>query len=466
MTKRVGRNDPCPCGSGRKFKKCCIDGGQETEAEATGFPRGDLTLLVETPRGTMARIIPSASPLSTGIEQGYAAEAATHDAAAVWGLPDFVYLPETAALASGTRELGDGLLVVGDLGVVVQVKSREAATRAADKEQRWLYKKTAEAIRQGNGTIRQLKLRPRMLKNLRGRSVEIDGNAHRWLVAVVLDHDEPPDEMLPPLNEAKHPTVVLLRRDWEFLFDQLKSTHAVAEYLERVAGEVVPLGEEPLRYYDLAQADAVAEPEPFPVELGAGGDVVSAPLLPLAPVATSDRRAHEMVRLIFEDIAATRLRQATELQRLHVLAELDKLPVGQRSEIGRFVLAAMAEVDREVEGGIAWRMRSVRGRDGRTHLGFGACSSPHTKEIQEVFGWWAQLRHYDLLERISANKDLTTVAVLLTPRRDGQRPWDTTMCAVSGDLSFADEELEALRSIWPTPTEWEWPPESSRAPAG
>lgn len=22
--KRVGRNDPCPCGSGLKFKKCCI----------------------------------------------------------------------------------------------------------------------------------------------------------------------------------------------------------------------------------------------------------------------------------------------------------------------------------------------------------------------------------------------------------------------------------------------------------
>ena len=24
---RVGRNDPCPCGSGRKYKKCCGDGG-------------------------------------------------------------------------------------------------------------------------------------------------------------------------------------------------------------------------------------------------------------------------------------------------------------------------------------------------------------------------------------------------------------------------------------------------------
>jgi uncharacterized protein YecA (UPF0149 family) len=28
-TVRVGRNDPCPCGSGRKFKKCC-------DAVATG----------------------------------------------------------------------------------------------------------------------------------------------------------------------------------------------------------------------------------------------------------------------------------------------------------------------------------------------------------------------------------------------------------------------------------------------
>ena len=22
---KVGRNDPCPCGSGKKFKKCCVD---------------------------------------------------------------------------------------------------------------------------------------------------------------------------------------------------------------------------------------------------------------------------------------------------------------------------------------------------------------------------------------------------------------------------------------------------------
>jgi uncharacterized protein YchJ len=23
MTEHIGRNDPCPCGSGKKYKKCC-----------------------------------------------------------------------------------------------------------------------------------------------------------------------------------------------------------------------------------------------------------------------------------------------------------------------------------------------------------------------------------------------------------------------------------------------------------
>ena len=23
LQEKVGRNDPCPCGSGKKFKKCC-----------------------------------------------------------------------------------------------------------------------------------------------------------------------------------------------------------------------------------------------------------------------------------------------------------------------------------------------------------------------------------------------------------------------------------------------------------
>jgi len=30
--KKVGRNDPCPCGSGKKYKKCCLP--KETQARA------------------------------------------------------------------------------------------------------------------------------------------------------------------------------------------------------------------------------------------------------------------------------------------------------------------------------------------------------------------------------------------------------------------------------------------------
>jgi hypothetical protein len=27
--KEIGRNDPCPCGSGKKYKKCCMDKAQD-----------------------------------------------------------------------------------------------------------------------------------------------------------------------------------------------------------------------------------------------------------------------------------------------------------------------------------------------------------------------------------------------------------------------------------------------------
>jgi len=29
---KVGRNDPCPCGSGLKYKKCCLPKEEEQEA--------------------------------------------------------------------------------------------------------------------------------------------------------------------------------------------------------------------------------------------------------------------------------------------------------------------------------------------------------------------------------------------------------------------------------------------------
>ncbi len=34
MSKLAGRNDACPCGSGKKYKKCCMEKDREVAAEA------------------------------------------------------------------------------------------------------------------------------------------------------------------------------------------------------------------------------------------------------------------------------------------------------------------------------------------------------------------------------------------------------------------------------------------------
>jgi tetratricopeptide (TPR) repeat protein len=34
MATKTGRNDPCPCGSGKKFKQCCLKKEEEAEREA------------------------------------------------------------------------------------------------------------------------------------------------------------------------------------------------------------------------------------------------------------------------------------------------------------------------------------------------------------------------------------------------------------------------------------------------
>ena len=86
-----------------------------------------LTLIVETPSGTLVRRVPDATPLPDAPLQGYAAEEATRNAAATWGLPDFVFRPKQQRSGSSVRELGDGLLVVGRRAAVLQ--SRQACAR-------------------------------------------------------------------------------------------------------------------------------------------------------------------------------------------------------------------------------------------------------------------------------------------------------------------------------------------------
>jgi hypothetical protein len=68
--------------------------------------------------------------------------------------------------------------------------------------------------------------------------------------------------------------------------------------------------------------------------------------------------------------------------------------------------------------------------------------------IQTAFGTYVRLRHLQHLEVMRERARLLTAGVLLTPRTDGLRPWDTTMIATSGDESFSTEERAEVEHIW------------------
>jgi hypothetical protein len=455
MASTIGRNDPCPCGSGEKFKRCCLS---EAQAAARNARPGsaewtpDVTLLVETADGPMLRLVPGASPLRDNPSEGRAAEMATHEAAALWGLPDFVYLPDVVKVGAGLRELGDGIVIVGSTAIVLQVKRREVISAKPERERSWIRKSVEQALSQADGTIRRVARESAMLTSMRGRTIEIVGAQYQWMSVLIIDHDDPPSGVVPSLGDAQYPAVAMLRRDWEFLFDQLKSTSAVAEYCVRVADQPIEVGTEPARYYQLAQADHKAPQEPIDPRLTVPGHpIASTPKLPLAPAASDDLNAHRMVRTVLEHIALTRLMHAKEEDVLRILSELDRLPVGSRAVFGRFLIDAISEAKGSSDDAIVWRYKSLRGNQGQAHLAYGACNRPHDKEIEGAFHLWVRLRHHEVVSVTRDHENLTTVGVLLTPRDEKTLPWDTTVTAVSGDVGFTAAEIESAREIWPPP---------------
>lgn len=411
---------------------------------------GKLTLVGRTESGQFTRVVPAAMPLRTDIEPGTATEIAVHDAAALWGLPDFFFRPSVEHSGSKNRELGDGLLVVNDLGIVVQAKGRNVAPADPTREQAWIEKQIDAALGQARGTVRRLRRSPATLQNGRGRPVTIDGTAYKWVAAIVLEHPDPPEGFTPAVGSNPGlPTVVLLRRDWEFLFDQLKSTYAVAQYLTRAADTECCLGHEPVRYYRLANDDHNTDPDELDPALLAGGKQISAPLLPRAPASHDDRDAFALYRSILEDIAASPGLNDDEPSRLRILADLDRLPVNHRSQMGRHLLDGLNAMAKVAPGITEWRFRRIVGAPGAAHLALGVASRL-SHEHQDMFQWWAQLRHYDR-QLQTGESELLTVAVLLTLRHDGVRQWDTTMTAVAGPIAFEDHELAALREAWGYP---------------
>lgn len=361
------------------------------EEHRTGLPKGGsapddvgLILEVETADGVYVRRVQPASTLPIGVEIGTAAEDATRSAAATFGLPDFVFRSAHRSLGSGTRELGDAIVVVGEAAAAVQVKARAAASGEDARERAWLHKRIVRAARQARGTIRMMRGAHATLVNERGRAVQIAGSSKAWVPVVIVDHPSPPNAYTPALP-ASTAAVVLLRRDWEFLFEQLKSTDAVIRYLHRVSPmQAVPLGEEPVRYYELAAADAVAPPGPLdPRLVRPGAKSVSTPILPQAPAGFQDRQYNVLLRILLEDVATVPRPEAfDEANMLDALAAVDTLPVGQRADLGRTLMSWLHEVAAEEADQVRWRFRQVQFPD-RPHLIFAAATRWDAQEPEE-----------------------------------------------------------------------------------
>lgn len=404
----------------------------------------ELTLLVSTPGGVFERSVPSATPLRSFDRRGIAAETAVQDAASTWGLPDFVFAPSVERKGSGVREISDGLIVVGNRGAIIQVKAREAEPRSVEREELWITGQIASGLKQAVGTRRRVGAQPIQMVNGRGRTISVSGPDIDWVGVVIIDHPSPPKALKITGSTATMPHVVLLRRDWEFLFTQLKSTHAVVEYLHRVAAPTEILGEEPHRYYELAAADAAAKPSPTLTPIAGKGVLRSVPLLPSAPAGND--KAHGMIRHLLEEIATSPLGEAEQEKRQEFLASIDSLPVGHRAELGDLLLTAMAQARETPEGNVRWQFRTLLAAAGKDQLTFGVCSTL-TEDTKAAFQARLILLHEDRRNRENIDT-ATSIGVLLTPRTDGYRDFDTTMIALRGDLGVPESDMNIYRNFW------------------
>ncbi len=241
------------------------------------------------------------------------------------------------------------------------------------------------------------------------------------------------------------------RRDWDFLFHQLRSATAVVEYLHRVAGDDPPaLATEPMRYYEFAQADEDTVSTPAAWTDALDSTPLTAPTLPKEPVSVDDNVGHSLFRAVLETIATIPI-QTTEANRLEMLTLLDRLPVATRASMGRLVLEHLAAVAEHPMGTVGWRFRRVMLDDGELQLVFGAGAGA-TALLHEILHQRTIFWHEDMIERtgVSELERAVTIAVMVSPRYDGTRPWDTTTLFIKGPTGLTSDEIAELRESWAT----------------
>jgi hypothetical protein len=240
------------------------------------------------------------------------------------GIRDFVYKPIVIQKGKGSREVSDGLLVAGNQGLILQVKSRDPEAAKLDppsKAEAWCMKSAAAAVRQAEGTRRSVAAGNVAVRSLRGFD-RILPDASSWASVVIVDHPSDPEVMLPPTPNTLYISV----NDWRNLHRWLRSTWGVISYVRRAidSGVDVALGREQDRYHVLAEAD-----------LHAPGSVTSFPTLPPYCIEGAEARDAALFEDLIERLADPEGATGWDAQQyLWIVEELDRVPPLGRVRLG------------------------------------------------------------------------------------------------------------------------------------
>ncbi|ACZ83212.1 SEC-C domain-containing protein [Streptosporangium roseum] len=199
---------------------------------------------------------------------GDKAEKRAQEVAAHLGIADFVYGQPLVRKGKGWREVGDGLLVIGDRGAILQVKSREPAPGlrdSKDKAERVVRKYIEAAIKQGYGSKRTIQLHLASGKPLSATPVraldfpsvhssifalKLSRSCEQWPIIVIVDHPRNPIFSL-----SVPPGVFCISLlDWEQLHEHTRSVSGILRYIDLVFKSRLPtvIGREEERFSKLA----------------------------------------------------------------------------------------------------------------------------------------------------------------------------------------------------------------------
>lgn len=194
--------------------------------------------------------------IQDGNDWGHGSEEFARRLAADLGVPDFVYNPVLVTKGSATREVSDGMLIVGDRGLIIQSKARDPqANDSPERARAWATKAIAAGAEQVKGTRRTLRQKSALtVTSLRGQTRRLAVEAV-WPGVVILNMPIVPSELVEePIADA---IVAMTLDDWQQLNNMLLSTTSIIDYIHRVceARESVSLGQEAARYFFFARKD-------------------------------------------------------------------------------------------------------------------------------------------------------------------------------------------------------------------